>query len=146
MGPPVTIETGWRPGIVGTIVRLHALYYSKAWNFGPQFEAKVSAGMAAFLERYDPERCCLLAAVRGDDILGALAIDGGEAGALQASAHLRWFILAEEARGHGLGMRLMQQAMDFLGEKSFRQCWLDTFAGLDARPLALRAIRLPVDA
>ena len=130
--PRITIETGWRPGIVGAVVRLHALYYAKAWNFGPVFEAKVAGGMAAFLERYDPERCRLFAAVREDDILGALAIDGGEAGTPQGSAHLRWFILAEAARGRGLGSRLMQQAMAFLEEKSFRHCWLDTFAGLDA--------------
>lgn len=128
----MTIEYGWRPGIVGTIVRLQALYYARAWNFGPIFEAKVAAAMAAFLERYDPERCRLLAAVENDHIIGALAIDGGEAEMPQGSAHLRWFILAEAARGRGLGLRLMQEAMEFLHEKSFRHCWLDTFAGLDA--------------
>jgi ribosomal protein S18 acetylase RimI-like enzyme len=132
MSAKVAIEVGWRPGIVGAIVRLHALYYARVWNFGPVFEAKVAAGMAAFLERYDPERCRLFAAVGADDIIGALAIDGGEAGMPQGSAHLRWFILAEAARGRGLGLRLMQEAMEFLHEKSFRHCWLDTFAGLDA--------------
>jgi hypothetical protein len=28
---------GWRPGIIGDVVRLHAVYYAKEWELGARF-------------------------------------------------------------------------------------------------------------
>ena len=45
--------------------------------------------------------------------------------------HLRWFIVADGARGRGVGGVLMRAGLDFLAEAGFRSCYLTTFAGLD---------------
>jgi len=59
---------------------------------------------------------------------GAIAIDGTEAD--REGAHLRWFILSEKLRGHGLGNRLMEEAVHFCRERFYRQVYLWTFQGL----------------
>ena len=45
------IQKGWRPGLVGEIVRAHAIYYARDWNFPRYFEAKVAREMGEFLAR-----------------------------------------------------------------------------------------------
>ena len=121
---------GWQPGVLGQVVALHGRYYARDWGFGPYFEAKVAAGMAAFLPRLDPARDLFLAARRGGHLLGSMTIDGGESTANEA--HLRWFITADSARGTGLGNRLMDRAMAFCDRAGFALVYLDTFKGLES--------------
>lgn len=129
----VQIGHGWRPGIVGEIVRAHALYYGRAWGFGPEFEAKVARELAAFVERYDPRRDLLAhAAARDGTFLGSVTIDRSDADLAPRQAHLRWFIAADAARGLGIGRRLMLVASRFLDASDATSCYLTTFAGLDA--------------
>lgn len=125
------IERGWRPGLVGAVVRAHGEYYAREWKFGAFFEAKVAAEMGAFVGRYGA-RDALFSAWEGEIFLGALTIDGGDPALAADEAHLRWFIMADAARGQGIGRQLMQTAMAFLREQGFATCYLTTFAGLDA--------------
>jgi GNAT superfamily N-acetyltransferase len=125
------IERGWRPGLVGAVVRAHGEYYAREWKFGAFFEAKVAAEMGAFVGRYGA-RDALFSAWDGNEFLGALTIDGGDPALAAGEAHLRWFIMADAARGQGVGRQLMQAAMAFLREQGFATCYLTTFAGLDA--------------
>jgi GNAT superfamily N-acetyltransferase len=127
----VVYAHGWRPGIIGDLVRLHAVYYAKEWELGARFEAKVAAGLGAFIEAYDPHVSRLFTATLRDRLIGALTIDGTAARDLGGPARLRWFILAKEARGRGIGKALMQMGMNFLAETQCRTCYLTTFAGLD---------------
>lgn len=131
-GETVTTVSGWRPGVVGEIVRLHARFYAEAWGFGPEFEAKVAAGLADFLPRCDRPRSALFTAWTGTRCVGSVAIDGEDAQARPHEAHLRWFIVSSDVRGQGVGAHLMRQAMTFLRTSELATCWLDTFAGLDA--------------
>ncbi|MCW2305763.1 GNAT family N-acetyltransferase [Rhodobium gokarnense] len=128
----MAIGYGWVPGIVGEIVRAHAVYYAREWDFGPVFEAKVAGGLAAFLERYDPVRDRLVHAHGGDTFLGSVAIDGSDPELAPGRAHLRWFVVTDAARGRGLGRRLMDEAVRFVRSSGATSCYLDTFAGLDA--------------
>ncbi|MBV9066447.1 MAG: GNAT family N-acetyltransferase [Methylobacteriaceae bacterium] len=130
-GPPV-YGHGWRPGVIGDIVRLHAVYYAREWQLGAAFEAKVAAELGAFIESYDAQVSRLLTAHTRDRLLGALSIDGSSTRERHGAARLRWLILADEAHGRGIGKTLMQMAMDFLAETHCRACYLTTFAGLDA--------------
>jgi GNAT superfamily N-acetyltransferase len=135
MADAVVYAHGWRRGVIGDIVGLHALYYAKHWQLGAVFEAKVATGLGAFLQSYDPNVSRLFTATSGGRLIGSLAIDGSNA----RGARLRWFILAEEACGRGIGKALMQNAMNFLHEKHCRFCYLTTFAGLEpARALYQR--------
>jgi ribosomal protein S18 acetylase RimI-like enzyme len=123
---------GWSPGIAGDLLRLQAIHYARDWGFGPVFESRVAAGLAEFLPRCDQNGSRLISARRDGIVLGGLAIDGADPAAMPGQAHLRWFILADAARGAGIGGRLMERAMQALSAGGFTTCWLDTFAGLDA--------------
>lgn len=121
---------GYRPGALAGVVALHAHYYAREWDFGRPFETKVAGELAEFLSRADIRRDLFLTAWRGDDLAGSITIDATGGGAM--GAHLRWFIVSDDARGSGLGGELMGQAMDFCRARGLERVWLTTFAGLDA--------------
>lgn len=119
---------GYRPGALAGTIALHMDYYAREWGFGVDFETKLAREMGDFLPRMDGEKDLFLTAWRGGDMLGSITLDatgGGEKG-----AHLRWFIVSDDARGTGLGGRLMAETMRFAGERGYRKLWLTTFAGL----------------
>ena len=122
---------GYRPGVLASIVGLHMRYYSRHWGFGRPFEIKVAAGLAAFLARQDLSRDLFENAFAPDGtLLGSITIDGADAE--KTGAQLRWLIVSDDARGHGIGRALMRRADDFIRDKGFPRTFLTTFAGLDA--------------
>jgi ribosomal protein S18 acetylase RimI-like enzyme len=126
------IAEGWRPGAFGFVIGEHGAYYARHWGFGAFFEARVAAGLAEFAGRMEPSADRLFLAIdEVDRILGSLVLDLSDPNLAPGDAHLRWFILAEAARGQGLGEKLMAAAMAHCDAQA-RACWLTTFAGLDA--------------
>lgn len=123
------VLAGWRPGLAGEIIRAHAIYYAREWNFPAFFEAKVARELGDFLARLAP-RDALLSAWQGDEFLGSLAIDASDPALDPGQAHLRWFITTDAARGQGTGRALLAAAMDHLRREKFASCYLTTFAGL----------------
>ncbi len=122
---------GYRPGCIGQVVALHATYYAKRAGFGLPFEARVASGMVEFLQRFDAQRDGLWLCLDDEGhLLGSIAIDGLHHA--DEGAHLRWFIVADGARGQGLGRRLIGSAMDFCAQRGYRRVFLWTFEGLDA--------------
>ena len=125
------IHSGWKPGLVGEVIRAHGTYYAREWNFPAYFEAKVAREMGEFLTRL-ADRDALLSAWDGATFLGSLTIDGTDPALDPGQAHLRWFIMTDAARGRGIGRQLVQAGMDHLRAHGFASCYLTTFAGLDA--------------
>jgi GNAT superfamily N-acetyltransferase len=122
---------GYRPGALAAVIRLHMAYYAREWGFGLPFETKLAEEMGAFLARYDPERDLFLCAYDGAGALvGAVTVDA-EAAASEG-AHLRWYIVADGARGTGLGRALLERAVSHCIERRYCRLYLTTFAGLDA--------------
>ncbi len=121
---------GYVPGAIGRVAELHASYYSKAWDFGLYFEAKVAKELAEFLQRFDPERDGFWAAVADGRVEGSIALDCAKAET--EGAHLRWFILSDAVRGRGVGNRLLQRATDCARQLGCARIYLWTFAGLDS--------------
>ncbi len=121
---------GYRPGALAGVVALHIGYYAREWGFGRPFETKVAGELAEFLGRVDTSRDLFLTAWRGEVLAGSISIDATGGGAM--GAHLRWFIVSDDARGSGLGGALMGRAMDFCRAQGLDRVWLTTFAGLDA--------------
>jgi len=124
-----TLE-GYRPGAIASVIALHAAYYSRHWNFGLPFEAKVASELSEFLTRMDTGRDLFATVWAGGRLDGSITVDvsgGGEQG-----AHLRWFIVSDDARGTGLGKLLMGQAMEHCNLLGIDRIWLTTFAGLGA--------------
>lgn len=130
MSGTVISITDYFPGALGAVCELHGRYYAREWRFGRAFETKVAADMAAFLDRFDPAMDLFKLGVRDDRVIGSITLDGTEND--DGTAHLRWFIMADEARGTGLGGRLLNLAVDFAREKRFRGVYLWTFEGLHA--------------
>jgi len=129
-GVSIAITRGYRPGLLGRIAEMHALYYSCAVQFGLRFESVVAGGLAEFAERLDRPQNAIWAAAQGERIVGAVAIDGEDLG--ENRAHLRWFIVSDGLRGAGVGRRLLLAAIAFVDERAFAETQLWTFRGLDA--------------
>lgn len=122
------IVKGYLPGAIGRIVELHGTYYHKTWGFGLFFETKVARELSEFLTRFNESRDGFWTVYKNDRVEGSIVIDGIKA-ALEG-AHLRWFILSPELRGHGLGHRLLEKAISFCKEKGYPSIYLWTFEGL----------------
>lgn len=130
----IEIHAGYRAGIIGRTVALHATTYEAIAGFGVAFEAKVAAGMGEFGPR--AERACnrIWAAVRDGVIVGSITIDGEDLNTEGRTglAHLRWFIVQDGLRGGGVGRRLLEAALAFCDAAGFAETQLWTFRGLDA--------------
>ena len=120
----------YRPGALGRVVELHALYYAREWDFPRAFETKVAAEMAEFLGRQDPAFDFFRIALEGNRIVGSITLDGSENA--DNGAHLRWFVVADGLRGGGVGGRLIEQAVAFARQRGFDHIYLWTFEGLEA--------------
>ena len=126
----LVIKPDYTPTLIGSIVEMHAAYYSRLVNFGAAFEAQVAAGLADFVARLSCPDNAIWSDGANGAVVGSVAIDGEDLG--RGKAHLRWFILGEPARGTGLGKRLLQTAVVFCDERGFAETHLWTFKGLDA--------------
>jgi ribosomal protein S18 acetylase RimI-like enzyme len=108
--PPdaVTLRADLRPGDLGRIVHLHGTVYAKERGFDPTFEAYVAGPLAEFVRAHtDRER--LWIAERDGHMVGCAAI----VAAAPRTAQLRWYLVVPEARGCGLGTRLIAEAVAF---------------------------------
>lgn len=128
--PTVEIVEGYRPGLIARITQMHALYYAQTSGFGQPFESVVAEGLASFCNRLEKPQNAVWAAMRGQEIIGSVAIDGEDLGS--DIAHLRWFIVDDSVRGGGVGRRLLAAALAFADRNAFAETHLWTFNGLSA--------------
>jgi GNAT superfamily N-acetyltransferase len=120
--------TGYYPGAIGTITKLHATYYYDNWNLDVTFETQVGRELSEFVDQFHPERDGLWIAQISGTFAGSVAIEGSKA---ERNARLRWFIVAPEFQGRGIGIKLLQAALSFCREKKYEMIYLWTFQGLD---------------
>jgi GNAT superfamily N-acetyltransferase len=114
-----------RPGDIGAVVSMHGLLYAREYGFDPTCEAYVAAPLAEFVMRGTPRERLWLAEHEGV-VVGSIAI-------VAESEHvgqLRWFLVAPEARGNGLGKRLIQEAIAFSREARYGDVILWTISAL----------------
>jgi ribosomal protein S18 acetylase RimI-like enzyme len=117
----ITIRTQIRPGDLGYIIYLHGIYYQAEFSYGVPFESYVAGGLHAFYRSWDPGRERVWICEHREKIIGILLLaDRGH------SAQLRYFLITPEYRGIGLGNKLMQLYMDFLGECGYQSSYLWT--------------------
>lgn len=127
---PLAIRSGYVPGMIGSVTKLHGTYYSVYWKLGLFFESKVAKELATFFDQFDPERDGIWSAILGGEIVGAIAIVGDRGD--PRWCRLRWFIVSPEHQGKGIGNRLMSEAMAFCQRRGVEFVYLTTFEGLDA--------------
>jgi GNAT superfamily N-acetyltransferase len=121
--------SGYVPGAIGRVAELHGTYYYKHWGFHLFFESKVAIELSEFLRHFNEARDGFWIARMEERIVGSIAIDGAEHDSY--GAHLRWFIVAPENQGRGIGNKLLEEAVEFCRKKKFGRVYLWTFAGLD---------------
>ncbi|MFN3719104.1 MAG: GNAT family N-acetyltransferase [Rhizobium rhizophilum] len=132
-----SVQSGWRPGLLGRCIEMHARHYSETSGFDGQFEAIVAGGLAEFATRLERPCNAIWAGLIDDRIVGTIAIDGEDLNGTTTAAsgarlaHLRLFIVDPSARGSGLGKALLQEALHFVDTQDFSETHLWTFHGLD---------------
>ncbi len=111
------------PGDLGWLTEQHALHYAQSDGFDSSFEVLVARILADFVETHDPNRERAWIARRGGQRLGSIfCVQGPEPDV----AKLRLFFLLPEARGLGLGKRLLQTCIGFARSRDYRRLVLWT--------------------
>jgi len=121
----IVLRHALRPGDVGAVVSMHGLLYGREYDFDPTFEAYVASPLAEFVMRRSPRERLWLAEHDGN-VVGSIAIVTES----EHVAQLRWFLVAPEARGAGLGKRLIQQAIAFSRDAGYESVILWTISAL----------------
>ena len=128
MADRYVLRTVLKPGDLGEMVRLHGVEYARDFGFDRTFEAYVAASLGEAVKRFDPERDRIWLAEAEDRIIGMIGMIGVEAG----TAQLRWFLVVREARGLGLGSRLLEEGLSFCRVAGHHRVILWTVGSLTA--------------
>lgn len=99
-----------RIGDAGWLIQRHGELYAEEAGFDATFEPLVARILADFLDAHDPLRERGWIARAGERRLGSIFCVRGPA---PDTAKLRLFLLEPEARGIGLGQRLLDACMGF---------------------------------
>ena len=117
-----------RPGDMGWVVQQHGEIYAREYGYSSEFEALVADVAAAYLRKFDPAwEKGWIAELDGERV-GAVFVVRKSA----TVAQLRLLILSPEARGLGLGKRLVDECIAFARGKGYRKMVLWTNGQLDA--------------
>lgn len=97
------------------LVHLHSALYARDEGFDASFGVLVGDILDAFLAGHDPDCEAGWIAQRGAERLGSIFCVRLDA----ETAKLRLFLLVPEARGAGLGHRLLTTCMDFARSRGY---------------------------
>jgi DNA-binding MarR family transcriptional regulator/N-acetylglutamate synthase-like GNAT family acetyltransferase len=117
-----------RPGDIGWVVQRHGEIYAREYGWNEEFEALVADIAAKFIRNFDParERCWI--AERDGTRLGCIFLVAQD----RSIAKLRLLLVEPEARGLGLGRRLIDACVAFARKAGYRRIVLWTQDNLDA--------------
>jgi len=104
----ISIRNEIKPGDIGYIIYLHGLLYAKEYGFDCSFESYVAVPLAEFVRSIkDRERIWIIE--KNSVIAGSMAIVEHT----NSKAQLRWLLLHPVIRRHGLGKKLVEEAIAF---------------------------------
>jgi GNAT superfamily N-acetyltransferase len=114
------------------VIHRHGALYEQEYGWGLRFEALVAGIAAKFVQDFDAKRERCWIAERDGEPVGSVFVVREDA----ATAKLRLLLIEPQARGQGLGKRLVQECIDFARAAGYRKLVLWTQSNL----LAARAI------
>ena len=111
-----------RPGDIGWVISRHGALYAKEFGWDASFEALVARIGADFIDKFQPglERAWI--AERKGQRVGAVFIVRKS----KTTAKLRMPLIEPEARGQGLGRRLVNECITFSRAAGYRKITLWT--------------------
>jgi len=114
------------PGDVAWVIWRQTELYRQEEGWGVEFEAIVAEIGAKFLRDYDPQReRCWIAEMRGRRVGSIFLVKKTD-----AVGQLRLLHVEREARGHGVGKRLVNECIAFAREAGYKTMTLWTQANL----------------
>lgn len=111
-----------RPGDIGWVIQRHGELYHREQGWGEGFERIVADIAARFVNTYDPERERCWIAERDGHRLGCVFVVAQS----RRVARLRMLLVEPEARGSGLGRRLVEECIGFAREAGYHRMVLWT--------------------
>jgi GNAT superfamily N-acetyltransferase len=146
-----------RVGDLGWMVHRQAVVYAEEFGYSPLFETYLHEGAAVFLRKHDARRDRVWVAEAQPRMTQIAQTQTQSAASAEPSASsasferrvlgfvaiqhdpdrrgwakLRWFLVEEEARGHGVGARLMKAALAFSRKAGYKGVLLWTVDDLHA--------------
>jgi DNA-binding MarR family transcriptional regulator/GNAT superfamily N-acetyltransferase len=119
---------GPRAGELGHIIARHGEIYQGELGYPDTFEGYVAVAFGEMLQDFAAPRDRIFVAERAGRFLGSISIKGRP----NATAQLRFLIVEREARGLGLGRRLVRRVLDHAKANGERKIFLDTASDLPA--------------
>lgn len=107
-----------RPGDLGWIVSMHGALYAQEYGWDARFEGLVADVVASFARTHDPRReRCWIAEWRGERVGSVMVVQHPERADV---AKLRLLLVLPQARGLGIGRRLVQECAAFAQQAGYR--------------------------
>jgi N-acetylglutamate synthase-like GNAT family acetyltransferase len=111
-----------RHGEMGWVVQRHGALYWQEFQWNEEFEALVAGIVAKFMENFDPKReQCWIAEREGEPVGCVFLVKESE-----TTARLRLMLVEPEARGLGIGKRLVEECIHFARSAGYRKMVLWT--------------------
>ncbi|MEO9460385.1 MAG: GNAT family N-acetyltransferase [Lentilitoribacter sp.] len=110
------------PGDMGWIVHRHGVLYTQEQNWDVSFEGVVAEIVGEYLKNYNPKRERCWIAEHAGQVAGSVFVTEGDA----QTAKLRLLYVEPEARGLGIGARLVSECIKFARQKDYKRLVLWT--------------------